>query len=67
MLIIQGTGDELFPGTQEYVQRLDQVHARHEVIWLDKAPHGMENWECHPEWMFYKQQMVEWLDKTLSK
>ncbi len=66
MLIIQGTGDELYPGTEEYVRRLTEVHARHEVILIDKAPHGMENWEGHPEWMFYKKKMVEWLEKTLG-
>jgi alpha-L-fucosidase 2 len=66
MLIIQGTGDDLYPGTEEYVRRLDEVHARHEVILIEKAPHGMENWEGHPEWMFYKTKMVEWLEKTLG-
>jgi len=67
MLIIQGTADELYAGTQEYVKRLSEVQARNEVILLDKAPHGMENWEGHPEWMFYKSRMVEWLSRTLSQ
>lgn len=67
MLIIQGTGDELYPGTEEYVRRLDQLHARHQVILLPKAPHGMENWEGHPEWMFYKREMVGWLEKNLMQ
>lgn len=66
MLIIQGTGDELYPGTEEYVARLGEVHARHELILLEKAPHGMENWEGHPEWMFYKKKMVDWLKATLG-
>ncbi|MGO8788860.1 MAG: alpha/beta hydrolase fold domain-containing protein [Terriglobia bacterium] len=65
MLIIQGTADELYPGTEEYIKRLNEVHARHEVILLEKAPHGMENWEGHPEWMFYKKKMVNWLERTL--
>ena len=67
MLIIQGTADELYAGTKEYLARLDEVHARHDVIVLDKAPHGMENWEGHPEWMFYKGRMVEWLRRALGK
>lgn len=67
MLIIQGTGDELYPGTEEYVRRLNELHARHDVVLLQKAPHGMENWEGHPEWMFYKQKMVTWLEQTLSR
>ena len=66
ILIIQGTADELYPGTEEYLQRLNEVHARDDVIWVNGAPHGMENWEGHPEWMFYKKRMVEWLRKTLG-
>jgi len=27
----------------------------------------MENWEGHPEWMFYKSRMLEWLSKTLGQ
>ena len=67
MLIVQGTADELYPGTEEYIRRLDEVHARHDVILLEKAPHGMENWEDHPEWMFYKEKLTDWLEKTLAK
>jgi acetyl esterase len=67
ILIIQGTADELYAGTQDYVKRLGEVQAHDDVILLDKAPHGMENWEGHPEWMFYKSRMVEWLSKTLSQ
>jgi alpha-L-fucosidase 2 len=66
LLIIQGTADDLYPGTEEYVQHLNEIHARHDVILLNGAPHGMENWEGHPEWMFYKTRMVEWLRKTLG-
>jgi alpha-L-fucosidase 2 len=66
MLIIQGTGDDLYPGTEEYARRLEEVHAKHEIILLEKAPHGMENWEGHSDWMFYKQKMVDWLKKTLT-
>lgn len=67
MLIVQGTADELYVGTEECVKRLDEVHARHEVILLDGAPHGMENWEGHPEWMFYKTRFVECLRKMLRQ
>lgn len=66
MLIVQGTADDLYPGTEEYARRLAEIHARHEVLLLEGAPHGMENWEGHPEWMFYKKMMVDWLEKTLS-
>jgi len=65
-LLIQGTADELYKGTMEYQARLNEVHARHDLILLENAPHGMENWEGHPEWMFYKQKMVEWLKENLG-
>lgn len=67
ILIVQGTGDELYPGTEEYARRLTEVQARHDVILLGKAPHGMENWEGHPEWMFYKARMVKWLQQNLGR
>ncbi|MFB3920544.1 MAG: alpha/beta hydrolase fold domain-containing protein [Terriglobia bacterium] len=66
MLLIQGTADELYEGTMEYDARLKEVHARHDLILLENAPHGMENWEGHPEWMFYKQEMVKWLKEHLG-
>lgn len=66
LLLIQGTGDELYEGTVEYSKELQEVHARSDLILLNGAPHGMENWEGHPEWMFYKQRMVDWLRKVLS-
>jgi len=61
MLLIQGTADELYQGTLEYAARLKDAHARYELVLLEGAPHGMENWEGHPEWAFYKQKLVEWL------
>lgn len=67
ILIVQGTGDELYPGTEEYARRLGGVHARHDLILVEKAPHGMENWEGHPEWMFYKARMVKWLEENLGR
>ena len=61
MLLFQGTKDELYQGTLDYAARLKKADARYELILLDGAPHGMENWEGHPEWMFYKQKLTEWL------
>jgi hypothetical protein len=37
------------------------------VIALDGAPHGMENWEGHPEWLGYKQRVVEWIRKIVTR
>jgi acetyl esterase len=65
MLLIQGTKDELYAGTMEYARKLKEVGAPFKLILLEGAPHGMENWEGHAEWAFYKQKFVEWLRATL--
>jgi len=61
MLLIQGTRDELYPGTLAYASRLKSASARYELVLLEGAPHGMENWEGHPEWAFYKKKLADWL------
>ena len=61
VLLVNGTGERLWEQAQAYERRLGQLGVKHEVITLDGAPHGMENWEGHPEWMFYKQRVVEWI------
>lgn len=66
MLLIQGTKDELYGGTMEYAQKLKEVGAPFKLILLEGAPHGMENWEGHAEWAFYKRKFVEWLRATLG-
>jgi acetyl esterase len=65
ILLVQGTQDELYRGTMDYTSKLKMVGAPFELILLEGAPHGMENWEGHAEWMFYKQKLVEWLRAKL--
>src|SRR5579864_1608893 len=67
ILLIQGTKDELYQGTLAYAARLKQAGARYELVELKDAPHGMENWESHPEWAFYKQKLVDWLSAVLNR
>ncbi len=66
LLLIQGTKDELYPGTLAYAKKLKDAGARHELILLDGAPHGMENWAGHPEWESYKHRMIAWLQAALN-
>jgi alpha-L-fucosidase 2 len=66
ILLIQGTKDDLYRGTLAYADRLKSAGARHELVVLDGAPHGMENWAGHPEWDFYKKRMVDWLHAALD-
>jgi acetyl esterase len=61
MLLVNGTGERLWTQAQAFAQRLAELPVQHEVIALDGAPHGMENWEGHQEWMAYKRQVVDWI------
>jgi acetyl esterase len=61
VLLVNGTGERLWGQAQAFAQRLTELGARHELLALEGAPHGMENWEGHPEWTGYKQRLVEWI------
>lgn len=61
LLLICGTKDGLFAQHAAFIEQLKKVKARYDVISVEGAPHGMENWEGHPEWMSYKQKLVDWL------
>ena len=65
MLLVNGTGERLWQQAQAFDRRLTQLGVRHDVVAIEGAPHGMENWEGHPQWMFYKQRVVEWIEQTL--
>ena len=65
LLLIHGTNDQLWAQGTAMRDRLREVGARHELFALEGAPHGMENWEGHPEWAHYKTKLVEWLSEQL--
>jgi len=67
VLLVNGTGERLWAQAQAFAQRLAELGVKHEVIALEGAPHGMENWEGHPEWMVYKRRMVEWIHQVASE
>lgn len=67
ILLVNGTGERLWSQAQAFARRLDDAGARHDVIAIDEAPHGMENWEGHPGWMFYKQAVVEWIRQRAAR
>ena len=62
ILLVNGTGEKLWAQAQTFARRLSTIGARHEVIALEGAPHGVENWEGHGEWMDYKDRMTDWID-----
>jgi acetyl esterase/lipase len=61
ILLVNGTGEKLWAQAQTFARRLSTIGARHEVIALEGAPHGMENWEGHGEWMDYKERVTDWI------
>ncbi len=63
-LLIHGTGERLWEQGTAMAARLAAVGARHELVALEKAPHGLENWEGHPEWTTYKATLVEWIRRV---
>jgi acetyl esterase/lipase len=67
MLLVNGTGERLWAQAQSFDRRLSELGVTHEVVALDGAPHGMENWEGHPEWMFYKTRVVEWIRQIAAR
>jgi hypothetical protein len=44
-----------------FARRLKELGVRYDLIALDGAPHGMENWEGNTEWVTYKSQVTEWI------
>ena len=64
MLLINGTAEGLWAQGKTMAARLRAIGARHEMLALDGAPHGMENWEGHPQWQHYKARVVEWIGRV---
>jgi alpha-L-fucosidase 2 len=60
-LLVHGTAEGLWTQGVGMAARLETVGARHELLRLEGAPHGMENWEGQPRWTHYKQAVVEWI------
>jgi len=67
LLLLCGTADGLYSQHQAMVGRLREVGADVTAVELDGAPHGLENWEGHPEWAFYRTALLDWLEKVASR
>jgi acetyl esterase/lipase len=67
-LLMHGSNDEDVPYGQsvEMCDKMIQAGARCELITIEGAPHGMDHWEPHPEFLWYKKALVDWLQKTLK-
>lgn len=68
-LLIHCSQDEDVPYDQsvEMCARMKQAGARCDLITIPGAPHGMDHWEPHPEWHWYKKAMVDWLERTVVR
>ncbi len=66
LLLIQGTADRLHAQAVALEKELDRVGASYEKFDVAGAPHGIENWEGHAEWLGYKTKLVEWLKAKLK-
>jgi alpha-L-fucosidase 2 len=64
VLLVNGTGERLWQQAQTFAQRLTDLGVTHDVVALDGAPHGMENWEGHADWMAYKDRVVQWIRRV---
>ena len=61
VLLVTGTADRLWPQAQAFAERLAALGTPPDLVVLEGAPHGMENWEGHPEWTVYKERVVQWI------
>jgi acetyl esterase/lipase len=68
-LLVHGSKDEDVPHEQsvEMCQKMKAAGAHCDLITVEGAPHGMDHWESHPEFLWYKKAVVEWLQKTLKQ
>ncbi|HZQ93814.1 MAG TPA: alpha/beta hydrolase [Candidatus Sulfotelmatobacter sp.] len=66
-LLMHGSKDEDVPYEQsvEMCNKMKEAGADCDLVTIEGAPHGMDHWEPHPEWLWYKKALVDWLKKTL--
>lgn len=64
MLLIHGTADTGVPAAQSTA--FCRSAARCEVLLIDGAPHGVENWESDARFQVWKPRLVEWLKGTFG-
>jgi acetyl esterase/lipase len=61
VLLVHGTNERLWEQGVAYAARLQALGVPHELLRLEGAPHGMENWEGHAAWTGYKARVVAWM------
>jgi acetyl esterase len=66
-LLMHGSKDEDVPYSQsvEMCNKMKRAGAVCDLITIEGAPHGMDHWEEHPEFLWYKKALIEWLQKAV--
>ena len=67
MLLIHGTADKGVPWEQSKVlcEAAKSKSAACEILLIEGAPHGVENWESDSRFHVWKPKLVAWLRETL--
>jgi acetyl esterase len=67
-LLMHGSKDEDVPYEQsvEMCKSMKAAGARCDMVTIEGGVHGMDHWEPHPELLWYKKALVDWLTKTLQ-
>lgn len=65
VLLIHSTNERLYAQGKALAKRLAEAEVAHEFYEVQGAPHGLENWEGHPEWLGYQPKLIAWLKRTL--
>jgi acetyl esterase len=67
MLLVHGSADKGVPVAQsERLCKTARAHGvRCELMVIDGAPHGVENWEQEPRFQVWKPRVTKWLAEAL--
>jgi acetyl esterase/lipase len=67
VLLVHGTNERLWDQGVAMARALEQARVPSELIRLEGAPHGMENWEGVEAWSGYKARVVRWLQQQMPQ
>ena len=67
MLLVHGTADKGVPYAQsrDFCDAAIRLKVKCELLLIDGAPHGVENWEDRREFQAWKQRVPDWLRDVL--
>ena len=67
ILLVHGTEDKGVPFEQsvKLCKAANRAKTRCQLLLVDGAPHGVENWENEPRFQIWKPTVVRWLKATL--